>query len=326
MVEAEASERDVAAPAPARTEDDRKSGKETGRETGKGGALGSAETLLAGLVAGGPLPPVATVTRLREALKAERQRFETEEGPIGREVASVSASADAIRLAFDERERPTRTERLVGTFSGGAMLRHQERRFARQASPARFADLIGQGHSLQGRLGARRAMLIGKRKLFEGGIAALAGRRAAISAALALSEKGLSPRHAALRVEQVFSLLEGAVALLNRRIGDVNVMIHKLVFEIEDLLVFYRASEEASGISHPLEAERHPHIAPALQRLADGRLVAIHAQWRKPAADAVFRQRFSPPPAPAEPVRQPASTRERLKALWLAAIRPSRPS
>jgi hypothetical protein len=251
-----------------------------------------------------------------EMLETARQAAEVEErqaleASLASGIAALSEAIERHKIAFDERELPTRFERWLGYLSRPTMQKLVARRWTRVAGLDGAGELLRRADVLCGLLTEERQSLLDRRKSLESDLAQVIDHRAEILQTLSGPDTPADVE-AVNGVERWVALFAALVRRLNDRIATCNVLLHKLSVDTEDLLILYRVLIDVEGQhdhSH-VDATHFPHLGDALQRFHDGTLIGRDLERLKQKTNAAFADRFAARPAdvaPAEPV-EPAES------------------
>ncbi|MBW6423078.1 hypothetical protein KX729_16590 [Rhizobium sp. XQZ8] len=210
----------------------------------------------------------------------------------------VSRLADDIALRkreFDEREQPTRGERLIGYLSRAAMRSRIEARAASPAALAHIEKLLGRGDALAGLLEGERSALIKERKEGEVDLGTLIDHRSDMIQDLRGEDaSAMTGVEASAKVERAVSVFNRFVTELNAQIVACNILRHKLLTDMEDLLILYQvvfAALRRNG-SVSFDRERFPHLSAEIDRFAQGMLTIQGLAARRQKANLAFEERF----------------------------------
>jgi hypothetical protein len=229
------------------------------------------------------------------AAEQARQQSDTGEGAIVEELlaAQIAAFADDLdeeKRAFEERDVPSRPERLLGYFSRSATRRLLERRWSRRGSLGRLDDLLRRADRLSGLLSEERRLLLARRKSLESALAQFVDHRPEVMERMGDHQSADARLQAVTAVEDFIHLSNGLVQMLNRRISICNALLHKLTVDIEDLLILYRVVIELDGERQGLDltAQGLTHLDPSLDRFRRGMLIGRDLERLRQATDARF--------------------------------------
>ncbi|MDR9782005.1 hypothetical protein [Rhizobium redzepovicii] len=128
-----------------------------------------------------------------------------------------------------------------------------------------------------------------------------AERRALKAEAEQISAGEHEMRDDSQRRERFIGLFQSFVDSLNGRIAACNVLLRKLMIDVEELLIIYQAQVDTDrpGMKMRIKPELFPDIAAPIGLFEKGMLVAQDLERRKSRADLEFAGRF---PAYAEPL------------------------
>jgi len=233
-------------------------------------------------------------------MAAEIPERRAAEAALARLVSGLAEDIALRKTEFDNREQPTRGEALIGYLSKAAMRRRVEARAASPAALRHLEKLLDRGDALAGLLAGERDVLVEERKEGESDLGTFIDRRAEITQSLR-GEDGetMSGVEAAAKMARVASTFDRFIGELNLRINACNVLRHKLMADIEDLLILYQVVFDASrrNDSVSFEPERFPHLTPEIERFARHMLTIRGLNARRQRADQAFMEFFSIPAA-----------------------------
>ncbi len=242
------------------------------------------------------LPTGDWLTVEEARLAADMPERRAAENGLARLVSGLANDIAFCKTEFDNREQPTRGERLIGYLSKSAMRRRMVKRAASPAVLGHIERLLVRGDALAGLLEAERTALLAARKEGEGDLGTLIDHRSDIIKALRGEDgEGMSGVDATASAERAASAFDRFVTELNTRIAACNALRHKLIADMEDLLILYQVIFDAlrRNDSVAFEHDRFPHLKPEIERFAQGMLTMQGLAARQQKADLAFRERFS---------------------------------
>lgn len=228
-------------------------------------------------------------------LAVEVPERRTAETALARLVSGLANDIAFRKTEFDNREQPTRVEWLIGYLSKAAMRRRMVKRAASPAVLAHLEKLLVRGDALAGLLESERTALLAARKEGEGDLATLIDHRSDIIKALrGEGGDGMTGVEATANAERAVSAFDRFVTELNTRIAACNVLRHKLIADMEDLLILYQVVFDAlrRNDSVSFDHDRFPHLKLEVERFAQGMLTMQGFSARRQKADLAFHERF----------------------------------
>lgn len=159
----------------------------------------------------------------------------------------------------------------------------------------RMKELNAKALTTQGRIG-----VYGNRAHWE---QMEAERRALKAEAERISAEEHEMRDDSQRRERFISLFQAFVDAMNGQIAACNVLLYKLMIDVEERLIIYQAQVDTDrpGMKVRIKPEFFPNIAAPISLFEKGMLVAQDLERRKSRADLEFARRFptyaEPPPA-----------------------------
>lgn len=241
----------------------------------------------------------------------ERQAVEV---ALAQHVAGLAAEIAHRTREFDTRDVPTRPEKLIGLISRRAMGRCQRARLRRSGSLDHLTELLRRADRLADFLCAERETLLGERRKSENKLVAFIDHRPNIAERLrGASGEVTTGVEAARRTGYFVEIFQMFIDEFNARVGACNVMLHKLLVDVEDLLILYQVSSEF--ISRPgdegLKIEDFPRLAPEIERFSKGMLSVHGLDRRRARANQAFAERF-----PAVAAREAAAEAHPARKGW----------
>ncbi len=237
--------------------------------------------LLRDAVARGLPPDDEGVVAEDQRQQARAIEQEAAEAAIADLVAGFGEDVAAGRRIFDMRAEPTRLDKLVAFFSKPAVRRRQQARFRRRLKPGTVSELLVQADRLAGLLKDERTFVRAQRSEDESLLVTFCNERPAVLERLREAEPTADRFEAVSRNERFIQVMQNHVLQVNTRISRYNVLLHKLLADVEDLLMLHGASS-GIGVSRPqvLMIEDYPNLHPAMERFAKG-VFSHHASSRR---------------------------------------------
>ncbi|MBB3522299.1 hypothetical protein RJJ37_06650 [Rhizobium redzepovicii] len=216
------------------------------------------------------------------------------EAPVIERLLELLTKSDALaRLIAGQRAAIIGRHRVAER--GLVDIVEQRRRLVDSIDIARLKmkELNAKALTTQGRIG-----VYGNRAHWE---QMEAERRALKAEAEQISAGEHEMRDDSQRRERFIGLFQSFVDSLNGRIAACNVLLRKLMIDVEELLIIYQAQVDTDrpGMKMRIKPELFPDIAAPIGLFEKGMLVAQDLERRKSRADLEFAGRF---PAYAEPL------------------------
>ncbi len=287
-------------------------------------ALQPVMQMLHGAAEDAVLPDDETLQREEARLEAEIVERRKAETTLARLTYEMSRQIARRKTEFEEREEPSRSDRLIGLFSRSMMQRRLEARASSPSLLLHLEELLRRGDLLAGMIREERELLVMERRRTESCLVTFIDHRPEMIQALkGETGEAMTTLEATRRVQRTLATFEGFVGEINHRIGTCDVLLHKISADMEDVLILYQVVFEASRRdgSEPLAVERFPSLQQETDRFMRGMLTIHGLNGRRERADAVFAAHF-PGVVPAEP---PVPTVQPAKRRWgLPRLRPAR--
>ncbi|RUL97474.1 hypothetical protein [Rhizobium chutanense] len=215
------------------------------------------------------------------------------EAPVIERLLDLLAKSDALaRLIAGQRSSIIECHKAAER--GLVDIVEQRRRLVDSIDIARLKmkELNAKALTTQGRIG-----VYGNRAHWE---QMEAERRALKAEAERISAEEHEMRDDSQRRERFIGLFQAFVDSLNGRIAACNVLLRKLMIDVEERLIIYQAQVDTDrpGMKMRIKPELFPDIAPPIRLFEKGMLVAQDLERRKGRADLECAGRF---PTYAEP-------------------------
>ncbi|WP_117193598.1 hypothetical protein [Rhizobium terrae] len=239
------------------------------------------------------LPQEALLDAEEKRLQAEMPERQAIEAAMARLVEGVAAETGTRKAQFDNRELPTRGERLIGFISKTAMRRRQQARWRDGAALRKIEELLRRADRLIGLASEERALLVVERKESENDLVAFIDHRPEVVQKLC-GENGEAMKgvEATRRMGRAVAIFQTFVDALNVRVATCNILLHKLTADAEDLLILYQVVAEAGRHDRSLKADDFPNLSSEITRFANGMLTIHGLDRRRQRADQAFAERF----------------------------------
>lgn len=260
------------------------------------------------------LPEEAKLAIEAERFKASGPGRQAVEAALAHLVAGLAAEIEFRACEFDMREVPTRFEKLIGLVSRSAMRRRQLARSRRSVSLDHLAELLRRADRLAALVRAERVTLLAQRSKGEADLKAFIDHRPDIIEKLhGENGEAMTGVEAARRTEHFVAVFQTFIDGLNAGVGTCNVLMHKLLIDVEDLLILYQVFSEVVSRygDKDLRPEDFPNLFPEIERFSKGMLSVHGLDRRRDLANEAFAERF-----PAEAVRQAAAVAHPAGAGW----------
>jgi len=211
-------------------------------------------------------------------------------------VAEIGAAVDEQRAIFNDRETPLASDLFLCLFSRKAMRRRIERRAARAGGVERLRTILGRADRLVGLIETHRQTVIGQRIAAEDALTTLAAFKvsdvAGVSARLGEGNEGASEYGPAF--ESMIGLVDPVSRAFNSGVRDLNLLLQKLGFDIENLLDLYSVmlSFDREREAHSLSPDAYPHLSRPVWRLGNGLLPGARLDRSRQRTDIAFAKRF----------------------------------
>ncbi|MBB2753669.1 UNVERIFIED_ORG: hypothetical protein GGI57_004398 [Rhizobium aethiopicum] len=216
------------------------------------------------------------------------------EAPVIERLLELLTKSDALARLIGG-QRAAIIERHRAAERGLVDIVEQRRRLVDSIDIARLKmkELNAKALTTQGRIG-----VYGNRAHWE---QMEAERRALKAEAEQISAGEHEMRDDSQRRERFIGLFQTFVDSLNGRIAACNVLLRKLMIDVEERLIIYQAQVDTDrpGMKMRIKPELFPDIAAPIGLFAKGTLVAQDLERRKSRADLEFTGRF---PTYAEPL------------------------
>ncbi|TDK39061.1 hypothetical protein E2F50_02695 [Rhizobium deserti] len=253
-------------------------------------ALAASETMVIQAARDRQLPDKAALAAEQARQGADADERDAAEQSLA---ALISAFADRLeeeKRAFEDREVPSRAERLLGYFSRSTTRRLLERRWVRRNSLDRLTDLLRRADRLAGVLSEERRLLLAKHKSLESALAQFVDHRPEVMERLGDYQSAGERLQAVTAVEDFIRLSNALVRMLNRRVAVCNALLHKLTVDVEDLLILYRVVIEVDGKRQglALDAQGFMHLDASLDRFRRGMLIGRDLERLREATETRF--------------------------------------
>jgi hypothetical protein len=211
-------------------------------------------------------------------------------------VAGIGAAIEEQRAVFNDRENPLASDLFLGLFSRKAMRRRIERRAARAGGVERLRTILGRADRLVGLIETHRQAVIGQRISAEDALAMLAqSEEGKVTRVLADHDgggDGASGHNQAF--ESMMGLVDPVSRAFNSGVRDLNLLLQKLGFDIENLLDLYSVllSFDGEREAHNLSPDAYPHLSRPVWRLGNDLLPGARLERSRQRTDIAFAKRF----------------------------------
>ncbi|SCB57128.1 hypothetical protein GA0061105_102115 [Rhizobium aethiopicum] len=216
------------------------------------------------------------------------------EAPVIERLLDLLAKSDALARLIGS-QRASIIERHKTAERGLVDIVEQRRRLVDSIDIARLKmkELNAKALTTQGRIG-----VYGNRAHWE---QMEAERRALKAEAERISAEEHEMRDDSQRRERFIGLFQAFVDSLNGRIGNCNVLLRKLMIDVEERLIIYQAQvdTERPGMKVRIKPDIFPDIAAPVRLFEKGMLVAQDLERRKSRADLDVAGKFPAYAAPA---------------------------